>query len=133
MKAIIAINNKGVIGKGNSMPWRSSEDLRHFKKLTMGATCLVGRKTYESLPPLKGRHLVVVGTGYFKSIDEAISSMGGKIDWVIGGKSIYEQTMHLIKEFHVSRINDESEGDVFAPSFENFKGAIHRYNFEVNK
>lgn len=132
MKGIIAVNKVDVIGNGNSIPWRCSEDLKHFKELTMGCTCLVGRKTFESLPPLKGRNLIVVGKGYFPSIEEAINSVENGIDWVIGGKSIYEQTCHLWDELHLSVINDTTDGDVKAPNLDNFKGEIFFYSFEPN-
>jgi dihydrofolate reductase len=132
MKGILAVNNLGIIGKGDSIPWRCNEDLKHFKEMTMGCNCLVGRKTYESLPPLKGRNLIIVGKGYFTNIEEAINSVD-KIDWVIGGKSIYEQTCHLWDELHLSAINDNTEGDVDLPDLRNFTGETFYYVFDPNK
>lgn len=130
MKAILAVNNLGVIGKDNTLPWRSIDDLKHFKQLTLHKNCLVGRKTFESLPPLKNRNLIVVGTGYFHSIEAAINSVNGKIDWVIGGKTIYEQTLHLCDELHISHINNDNEGDTFFPDIRQFKGRIINYFFD---
>ena len=129
MKAIIAVNKKGIIGNGDSLPWRCSEDLKHFKKMTMNSTCLVGRKTWESMPKLEGRNLIVVGSGNNTSLDVAL--MLG-IDWVIGGKSIYEQTLHLCDELHISIINDYSDGDVKCPDLSTFMGETFIYNFEPN-
>lgn len=130
MKMIIAINKKRIIGRGNTLPWRSPEDLKHFKAMTMGCTCLVGRKTFEALPPLKGRTLVVLGSGegQYKSIDEAMSAH--KIDWVIGGKTVYEQTLLLCDELHLSFIDNDSDGDVTAPDFFSYNGEVFTYNFQ---
>lgn len=58
---IAAHNNKRVIGKDNTIPWRVPEDLRAFKMITMGAPMIMGRKTFESLPGvLPGRHHVIL-------------------------------------------------------------------------
>ena len=51
MKAIVAISENYVIGKNGDLPWRISEDLKWFKKITLGHTLLMGRKTWESLAP----------------------------------------------------------------------------------
>ena len=114
MKAIIAKNLKGFIGKDGGLPWKCKADLEHFKTLTMGAKLLVGRKTFEKLPALPGRELIVVGTGYH-TLQEALSQ---KPDWVIGGKQLYESTMHLLTGLHISIINDRTIGDVECPNFE---------------
>jgi dihydrofolate reductase len=80
MKAVIAINKKGVIGHKGKLPWRCKGDLKHFKKLTEGCSCIVGRKTAEKLPKLKNRAL------YIASSENSIQSiMKFKPDWVIGG------------------------------------------------
>jgi dihydrofolate reductase len=130
MKAIIAVNKKGVIGRGDKLPWRCSEDLKHFKTMTMGTRCLVGRKTWEAMPPLEGRDLVIVGKSQ-TLLDVALTL---DIDWVIGGKSIYEQTLHLCNELHISIINDYSyqDGDVMCPDLSTFNGETFIYNFEPN-
>ena len=64
MKVIIAVNKNGYIGKDDKLPWRCKEDLKHFKEMTMGCKLLVGRTTYESMPKLEGREMIVVGTSY---------------------------------------------------------------------
>jgi dihydrofolate reductase len=109
MKMILAINKKMYIGLDGDLPWKRncSADLKHFKKLTMGGKLMVGRVTYENLPKLKGRTLIVVGEGY-NTLQEALDQ---KPDWVIGGKSLYESTVHLCNELHISVINDETIGD----------------------
>lgn len=128
LKAIIAVNKKGYIGLNGGLPWRCSEDLKHFKELTMGGLCLVGHNTFKTLPPLKGRSLIAVGKNQY-ALNVALEL---DIDWVIGGKSIYEQTLHLCSELHISIINDYTDGDVAIPDLSEFKGEIFIYNFEPN-
>ena len=63
IKAIVAVNNKGYIGKDRKLMWRSSEDLKHFKEKTKGHICIVGRKTWENdlnSKPLPDRTMFVV-------------------------------------------------------------------------
>lgn len=107
LKLIVAVNQLSYIGRDDKLLWYSPDDLSHFKKMTLGCKLLVGRKTFESLPPLKNRELIVVGNGYY-SLDEALKQ---KPDWVIGGESIYNQVIHLVDEFHISVILDWKKGD----------------------
>tara|TARA_R110002050_G_C8944691_1_gene512876 strand:+ start:403 stop:786 length:384 start_codon:yes stop_codon:yes gene_type:complete len=111
MQAILAINELGWIGLNGKLPWKCRADLQHFKAMTMGKTLLVGRTTYESMPELKGRKVVVVGTGY-NTLSEALKM---DIDYVIGGKSMYEGVSHLITHIHLSVIDNYTVGDVYAP------------------
>ena len=128
MKAILAINNLGYIGLNGKLPWKSREDLLHFKKLTMGKSILVGRSTFELMPKLPGRKIIVVSKGYF-TLKEALEK---KPDWVIGGKMLLESTLDLCEEFHLSIINDNTFGDTFAPNYKDYKGKIIKYNFEID-
>ena len=128
MKAIIAVNKLGYIGKEEKLPWKCKGDLNHFKKMTMNCKLLVGRKTYENLPPLKGRELIVVGNGY-NTLEEALEQ---KPDWIIGGKKIYESTIHLCDELHISEINDETIGDTKMPEIKNFFGKKIFYKFDID-
>ena len=94
-----AQSTSGVIGRGGDIPWRVPEDLAHFKKVTMGHTVVMGRRTWDSLPasvrPLPGRRNIVLsrqvdfaaeGAEVVGSLDEALSEPGA---WVIGGGQIY--------------------------------------------
>ena len=128
MKAIIAINKAGFIGKDDKLPWRCKEDLNHFKEMTMGCKLLVGRTTFESMPKLNGREMIVVGKGY-NTFEEALDK---EPDWVIGGKRIYESTIHFCDELHISEINDETIGDTRAPDFKEYKGKKVIYKFDVD-
>lgn len=148
MKAIIAINNKGYIGKAGKLMWRSSEDFKHFKEKTRGSICIVGRKTYEEDlggKDLPGRQMFVVGKNYntlYDAVKSAILAQEScrptgesptKEIWVIGGSQIYKTLLPLIEEFHVSHINDDQEGDTSFALPDNYHGKVFNYNFEVNK
>lgn len=128
MKAIIAINKVGCIGLDGSLPWRSSEDLKHFKKLTLGSSCIVGRKTYEKLPKLKNRALFVASSE--NPISEILKF---NPEWVIGGKQIYEHLLPLCDEIHVSVINDYTEGDTYFEIPEKLRCKCIYYNFDTNE
>jgi dihydrofolate reductase len=108
MEAIAAINKLGYLGKDGQLMWHSSEDLKWFKQVTMGKKCLVGRKTYETLPKLPGRELIVVGKGY-NTLEEALEQCP---DIVIGGGQIYRATIDKIDKIYLSIIDDEQVGDV---------------------
>jgi len=98
---IWAQSANGVIGADGQLPWRIPEDLAHFRMLTDGGTVVMGRATWESLPPrfrpLPGRRNVVLtrqqdwsapGAVVAHTLDEALTSADGDV-WVIGGASVY--------------------------------------------
>ena len=90
---IYARSRNGVIGKDNVMPWHLPEDLAHFKRTTLGAPVIMGRKTWDSLPPrfrpLPGRRNIVItrdpqwqaqGAERASSLDEALARVAdGKL------------------------------------------------------
>jgi dihydrofolate reductase len=125
MKAIIAINRLGYIGLGGKLPWHCPADLAHFKRLTIGKKLIVGRVTYESMPILKGREIIVVGRGY-NTLETALRL---EPDFVIGGKVLFETLLPLCDELHISYIDNDTVGDVKAPDFSEFRGRIFTYNF----
>lgn len=119
----------GVIGKDNRLPWHLPEDLAHFKRTTLGCPVIMGRKTWDSLPPkfrpLPGRLNIVVtrdtsfvadGASVAHSLDaaRALCPAGGTA-WVIGGAQIYAQALPLASEVVVTEIAQDFEGDAFAP------------------
>lgn len=128
---IFARAANGAIGKNGTMPWHLPEDLAHFKRTTLGAPVIMGRKTWESLParfrPLPGRTNVVVtrqrdwqaeGAQVAHSLDEALRLCGEVPDaWIIGGAEIYAQALPLASTAVVTEIEAEFEGDAFAPQF----------------
>lgn len=127
MKAILAINNQGYIGLKDGLPWRCTEDLKHFKKLTVGCKLLVGYNTAKTLPNLPGREIVIFDRDN-QNIDVS------DIDWCIGGKKTYEFFLDKFTELHISHINDNTIGDVMGPDLVNLNSecVIVNYYFEKN-
>ncbi len=126
-----------VIGGDGTLLWHYPEDLKRFSELTRGGVVLMGRTTYESLPPkfkpLPGRRNVVVsrtlteapapGVSIFSSIPEALESLsqeGVPEVWIIGGAQIYQATSELWDELYLTRVPGTHTGDVFFPPFESF-------------
>ena len=119
----------GVIGKDNQMPWHLPEDLAHFKRTTLGAPVIMGRKTWEALPPkfrpLPGRRNIVItrnaewsatGAERAASLEDAIALCSDAPQaWVIGGGEIYQLALPLADTVVVTEIDAEYEGDTFAP------------------
>ena len=128
-KAIVAVSQNGVIGKNGDLPWRLAEDLKWFKKITMGHVVLMGRKTWDSLPfPLPGRKNWVIsrslekkeGMQVFGSIEEAEGNLDPEEQiFVIGGGEIYAQTLAKCREIYVTEVlRSVDDGDAFFPSIE---------------
>jgi dihydrofolate reductase len=126
---IYARARNGVIGKDNQMPWHLPEDLAHFKRVTLGQPVIMGRKTWDSLPPrfrpLPGRLNIVItrqndwrseGALRAGSIEEALRLCGDAPDaWVMGGAEIYRQAEPLASTAVVTEIDADFDGDAFAP------------------
>jgi dihydrofolate reductase len=127
---IYARARNGVIGANNTLPWHLPEDLAHFKRTTLGQPVIMGRKTWDSLPPkfrpLPGRVNIVVtrqpdwqaeGALRAGSIEEAMQQCPEATDaWVIGGAEIYAQAAPHASTAVVTEIDQDFEGDAFAPT-----------------
>jgi dihydrofolate reductase len=128
---IFARAANGVIGNNNTLPWHLPEDMAHFKRLTMGRPVIMGRKTWDSLPPrfrpLPGRPNIVVtrqadwlaeGAQRADSMAQALALCPAEGDaWVIGGAEIYALALPLASSAEVTEIDADYEGDAFAPQF----------------
>lgn len=121
MKAIIAVNNLGFIGKDNKLLWHNKKDLTHFKELTLNTTLLVGWNTYMNMPILANR--VTILDGRSSNIDLET------IDWCIGGKRTYEKYSSYFTELHISHINDNSIGDIQQPDWSNLNPNCKVFNY----
>lgn len=118
-----------VIGKNGSMPWHLPEDLAHFKRATLGCPVIMGRKTWDSLPPkfrpLPGRRNVVItrqpdwqadGATRAGSLVQACALCAADpVAWVIGGAEIYAQALPLASLALVTEIDAAFDGDAYAP------------------
>ena len=129
MIAIVAIIGKnGVIGSDGQVPWKISEDMRRFRKLTLGNTVVMGRTTFESIgKPLEGRENVIItrntdyqaeGCKVSHSIEEALV---GESIFVIGGGEVYEQTIVIADKMYLTFVDDAPQGDVFFPEYDDFE------------
>lgn len=126
---IYARARNGVIGLRGALPWHLPEDLAHFKALTQGCPVIMGRKTWDSLPPrfrpLPGRRNIVVtrqpqwraeGALRAGSLQEALGLCAQAPQaWVIGGAELYAQALPLARHVEVTEIDQDFEGDAFAP------------------
>jgi len=131
LNLIFARAANGVIGHHNTLPWHLPEDMAHFKRLTMGCPVIMGRKTWDSLPPkfrpLPGRVNIVVtrqihwqaeGALAAHTIEQACALCPPESTaWVIGGAEVYAQALPLAAQAVVTEIEAAFEGDAFAPEF----------------
>ena len=117
-----------MIGRKGDLPWRLSGDLQWFKKITMGHTILMGRKTWDSLPKaLPGRENWVLsrkdkraeGMRLFKSLEDVANYLpDGQTLFVIGGGEIYRQALPLCHELYITEVHQEvPDGDAFFPEY----------------
>ena len=134
---IAAMDKNRVIGVNNKLPWHLSEDLKNFKQLTSGNTVIMGRKTFESIgKPLPNRHNIVIsssmllqeGMDVCASVQEAIKKARtyGKDIFIIGGASIFEQTIPLADKMYLSYVKKTHEGDAFFPAFNEKEWKVER-------
>jgi dihydrofolate reductase len=119
--AVVAMTPRGVIGRDGDMPWRLSSDLRRFKRLTMGGTLIMGRKTFDSIGrPLPGRRTIVLtrrpdwrvdGVVAAASPAEAVQLSGAERTFVVGGAQIYRELLPRCRHLWLTRVWSSVEGD----------------------
>jgi dihydrofolate reductase len=126
---IAAIDDNRLIGHDDKLPWHIPADFKHFKETTLGHPIVMGRKTYDSLPrrPLPGRtNLVVTRSGHvegaksFTDIAEAISEglRESTEVFIIGGQSIYEQTIGIANRLLITHVDGTFEGNYWFPEID---------------
>lgn len=126
---IAALARNRVIGRDNRLPWRLPADLRFFKQTTMGKPLLMGRRTWESIgKPLPGRRMIVLsrnpgyrasGCAVARSLDEAVAIAGAVPEiMVIGGASLYEQTLPSAKRLYLTLVDADIPGDAWFPKWD---------------
>ena len=148
LSLICAMATNRVIGRDNALPWHLSEDLKYFKRMTMGKCIIMGRKTWESIGRLlPGRtHIVVTsnpdyhadGVHVVHSIGAAIelartlsANTGSDEAFVIGGVALFAATLPLADRFHLTRVHAIVDGDVSLQEFdERHWHEISRVDFE---
>lgn len=120
--------NDGVIGVDNTIPWRLPEDMANFRDTTTGHPVIMGRRTWDSLPPrfrpLTGRRNIVVtrqtdwaaeGAERAASVPEALALAGEVDTWVAGGGEIYRAALPLATTLQVTEVDTAVAGHTFAP------------------
>jgi dihydrofolate reductase len=120
---VVAIADNGVIGDRGRIPWRIADDMKFFRAVTMGKPCIMGRKTWDSLPkkPLTGRTNIVVtrdrafrgeGAVVVHSLDEAFARCAGADEIaIIGGADIYAAALPRATRIHLTEVHRNVEGD----------------------
>lgn len=124
---VVALSSNRVIGRDGELPWRLPTDLRHFKELTTGHAVVMGRKTWESLPPrfrpLPGRRNIVLsrsdaydadGVESYGDLEAALDACGRDC-FVIGGELTYVQALPLAQRVYATHVDAEVDGDAFFP------------------
>lgn len=126
---IAALTRNRVIGRDQRLPWRLPADLRFFKQTTMGKPLLMGRRTWESIGrPLPGRWMMVLtgqpgysapGCTVAHSLEEALTLAGAVPElMVIGGATLYAQTLPLAARLYLTVVDAEIPGDAWFPEWE---------------
>ncbi len=132
VSVIVAAAENGVIGRGNALPWHLPEDLRYFRRVTMGKPLVMGRRTFESIGrPLPGRTNIVIsrnprfraeGTRVVASLDDALQlardiALADGVDelLVIGGAEIYAQAIPRADRLYLTLVHAAVEGDALLP------------------
>ncbi|WP_214752840.1 dihydrofolate reductase [Exiguobacterium sp. s16] len=144
---VVAIGSNREIGKDNALLWRLPDDLKQFKAVTTGQTVVMGRKTFESIGrPLPNRRNIVVTSDRTFSPEGVdvwhdLESLKDETTdlYIIGGATLYEQTLSITDRFFVTEVDGTFEADTFYPSLpdglivtnEQFHPADerHAYNF----
>jgi dihydrofolate reductase len=126
---VAAVAANGIIGAGGRLPWHIPEELRHFKRLTLGHPVIMGRRTWESLKgPLPGRENIVVtrtpgyeapGAAVARSLSGALAlCIGEPVAFVIGGTRLFEEALPLAAGMVLTEIRRDYEGDTWFPAWE---------------
>ena len=136
----MAMSENRCIGKENKIPWYVPNDFKWFKEFTMGNTLIVGKNTFDTLPLLKNRECLVLVkedkimdanpnqylvnnnsmTGKLITMTDIESYSQFRKDYliVVGGAKTYVKLLPYIKEFYVTHVNGNYDGDTFMPEFE---------------
>lgn len=128
---VVAAAENGVIGRAGRLPWHLPEDLRRFRRMTVGHPVIMGRRTFEAIGrPLPGRHNIVLtrdpawraeGVTAASSLAEAVAAAG--LDprtraprlFVIGGAEVYALALPVATAIELTRVHARPEGDAHFP------------------
>ena len=129
---VVATAENRVIGINGRLPWQIPEDLKRFKSLTLGKPCIMGRKTWQSLPqqPLPGRTNIVVtrdadfrapgaliASSFERAVEIAAQENPPEIA-VIGGENIFAAALPLAQRIYLTEVSSAPDGDAFMPEID---------------
>jgi dihydrofolate reductase len=126
---IAAVGANGVIGQGGRLPFHLPNDMARLKNLTMGKTIIMGRKTWDSLPPrvrpLPGRrnlvlthqHLHLPGAECFTDLASALQASKGQPTFIFGGAAVYAAALPLAQVLELTEVESSPAGDVYFPDW----------------
>jgi len=127
LAAIVAHDPNLVIGKDGDLPWQYSEDLKYFKRITMGHPLIMGRVVFEELgeQPLPGRENIVLSRSReydhvptFASFDDALEHVKDEeVVFLIGGGEVYRQFLDRVDKLFVTEVHESFEGDTYFPEY----------------
>ena len=129
---VVAMDENRLIGRDNALPWRLPDDMRWFRDQTVGKPCIMGRKTYDSLParfrPLPDRLNIVVtrnpayeapGALVVLSIEDALRAAGDADEVIIvGGAELYRALLPSVDRLYLTQVHGAAEGDVYFPAYD---------------
>lgn len=128
---IVAMDERGGIGKGNRLPWRLSTDLKRFRALTMGHHIVMGRKTFESIGrALPGRQSIIITRNraleiedcfIAHSLEEALRMAERRAEtevFICGGAAIFAQSIERADRLYLTEVHAEVDADTFFPDWD---------------
>lgn len=125
LSLVVAMDENRLIGVDGGLPWKLSNDLKQFKRLTVGKIVLMGRKTWQSLGrPLPDRENWVLtrdssfradGARVFSELADAVREAGDRELMVIGGAEIYREALPLANRIFLTRVHAKVKGDTWFP------------------
>lgn len=130
---IAAHDPKLVIGKDGELPWHYPEDLKHFKKKTIGETIVMGRGVFEELneKPLPGRTNIVLSTtrnydqvDTYTSLEEALKNLNTSEVFIIGGGVLYRETLPQAHRLIITEVKEKHDGDTYFPEYRDKIGSV---------
>jgi len=134
---IVAHDTNLLIGAKGGLPWKYPEDLKFFKRVTMGCPIIMGRRVFEEIGqrPLPGRRNIVLSrtknydnVECFKEVEKALESLKNNNTsrcFIIGGVSLYEQFLPIVDEFYVTKVKKAFEGDTWFPPYQHLLDSGH--------
>ncbi|CUS05463.2 Dihydrofolate reductase type 3 [Candidatus Promineifilum breve] len=129
---VVAMDDNRLIGRDNALPWRLPDDMAWFREVTLGKPCIMGRKTYDSLParfrPLPGRQNIVVtrnrdyaapGAVVVHSVEDALAAAGAADEIIIvGGADLFRRLLPVAGRLYLTQVHGAVEGDVYFPAYD---------------